>query len=51
MLDKSVDGRNQKKTIFRIIVGQKIDNKNNEIRFLKFLDSKQNLQFHWPEVS
>jgi hypothetical protein len=43
----------------RIIFGRKIDtNKNNEkwimkknrIRFLKFSNGKQNLQFHWPNV-
>jgi hypothetical protein len=46
-----------KENDLRIIFGRKIDNnKNNEkwimkktrIRFLKFSDGKQNLQFHWP---
>jgi hypothetical protein len=43
--------------VIRIIFSRKIDNnKNNEkwimkktrIRFFKFSDGKQNLQFHWP---
>jgi hypothetical protein len=48
----------RKRFKLRIIFGRNIDtdNKNNEksimkkirIRFFKFSDGKQNLQFHWP---